>query len=127
MIRNPSYKLLSCLPTFPPISNTAKSALTRGINAQRPFSQAAYPKTIDPICSRRPRIERFLKQPHPLAYDSPIRPLSTRPQSKRRGPIFRFTYRLFAYAGGFVLITGGLVVAFFIYDAKEFTYCRGTG
>lgn len=29
-------------------------------------------------------------------------------------------YRSFAYAGGFVLVTGGLVVAFFIYDASTY-------
>ena len=120
MIRNPSTKLLSYLPPFPPASTTPKSALAWRINAQRSFSRATYPRTFDRICSRRPRIERFFKKPHPLAYDTLIRPISTRPQPKRRGRLFRFTYRLFAYAGGFVLITGGLVVAFFIYDASTY-------
>ena len=29
-------------------------------------------------------------------------------------------YRFFAYAGGFVLVSGGLVIAFFIYDASTY-------
>ena len=45
--------------------------------------------------------------------------LSTKPLPTR-GPIFRFFYRFFAYAGGFVLITGGLIVAFFVYDATTY-------
>ncbi|MDI1486284.1 MAG: hypothetical protein OHK93_005511, partial [Ramalina farinacea] len=34
--------------------------------------------------------------------------------------IFRFLYRFFAYAGGFILVSGGLVLAFFIYDASTY-------
>lgn len=37
-----------------------------------------------------------------------------------RSPFFRFIYRFLAYAGGFVLVSGGLVVAFFIYDASTY-------
>ena len=48
------------------------------------------------------------------------RSISTKPLPQRRGPLFRFIYRSFAYAGGFILVTGGLVVAFFIYDASTY-------
>ena len=37
-----------------------------------------------------------------------------------RGPVFRFFYRFFAYAGGFILVSGGLIVAFFAYDATTY-------
>lgn len=37
-----------------------------------------------------------------------------------RGPVFRFFYRFFAYSGGFILVSGGLVLAFFIYDATTY-------
>ena len=45
---------------------------------------------------------------------------STRPLPASRGPVFRLLYRFFAYAGGFVLITGSLTLAFFIYDASTY-------
>ena len=45
---------------------------------------------------------------------------STRPLPASRGPVFRFLYRFFAYAGGFILITGSLTLAFFIYDASTY-------
>jgi NADH:ubiquinone reductase (H+-translocating) len=34
--------------------------------------------------------------------------------------VFRFIYRFFAYAGAFILVGSGLVVAFFIYDASTY-------
>lgn len=49
-----------------------------------------------------------------------LRSISTRPLPSRRGPVFRFFYRLFAYTGAFILVAGGLVVAFFIYDASTY-------
>ena len=48
------------------------------------------------------------------------RTISTKPLPSRRGPIFRFCYRFFAYSGAFVLVSGGLVLAFFIYDASTY-------
>ena len=44
----------------------------------------------------------------------------TRPLPASRGPVFRLLYRFFAFAGGFVLITGSLTLAFFIYDASTY-------
>lgn len=49
-----------------------------------------------------------------------LRPISTKALPTRRGPVFRFFYRFFAYTGGFILVAGGLVVAFFIYDASTY-------
>lgn len=51
----------------------------------------------------------------------PARPsFSTSPLPLKRGPVFRFFYRFFAYSGAFVLVSGGLVIAFFIYDASTY-------
>lgn len=41
------------------------------------------------------------------------------------GPLVRFLYRFFAYTGFFILASGSLVVAFFVYDAT--TYNEGGG
>lgn len=120
MVRNGATKLFSHLRTFPPISRNPAFTLYRGVNAQRNFSQASRPWSVDRICNRRPYIEPFLKSPRPLTSHELVRPVSTHPLPKPRGRLFRFTYRLFAYAGGFVLITGGLIVAFFLYDASTY-------
>jgi NADH dehydrogenase len=45
---------------------------------------------------------------------------STNPLPLKRGPVFRFFYRFFAYSGAFILVSGGLVIAFFIYDASTY-------
>lgn len=49
-----------------------------------------------------------------------LRSISTKPLPDRRGPVFRFFYRFFAYTGGFILVAGGLVLGFFIYDASTY-------
>ena len=46
--------------------------------------------------------------------------ISTKPFPTTRGPVFRFIYRTFAYAGFFVLTSGGIVLAFFAYDASTY-------
>ncbi|MCJ1360902.1 MAG: hypothetical protein MMC33_010911 [Icmadophila ericetorum] len=50
---------------------------------------------------------------------TPRRSVSTRPLPTR-GPVFHFIYRFFAYTGGFILVSGGLIIAFFIYDASTY-------
>ena len=120
MARNSSTKLLSYLRTFPSASRTPSFALTPAFSAQRHFSQASFQAPVSSACNRRPCIEPFLKKPPQLAYYNLVRSVSTHPPPKPRSRLFRFTYRLFAYAGGFVLITGGLVVAFFLYDASTY-------
>lgn len=39
---------------------------------------------------------------------------------KQRGPIFRVLYRVLAYTGGFIIASGCLVLAFFVYDATTY-------
>ena len=46
--------------------------------------------------------------------------VSSDPLPKHRSRIFRFFYRFFAYTGGFILVSGGLVLAFFAYDASTY-------
>lgn len=41
-------------------------------------------------------------------------------QKKGRGRLFHFFYRFFAYTGGFILVSGGLILAFFAYDATTY-------
>ena len=120
MIRNGPLKLLSYLPPFQPTSKSPAIALTPRILAQRHFSQTKYPRPVDHTYNRHPCIERFLRSPRRLTHHDLLRPVSTHPLPRRRSRLFHFTYRLFAYAGGFILISGGLVVAFFIYDASTY-------
>lgn len=42
------------------------------------------------------------------------------PLPKHRSRVFRVLYRFFAYTGGFILVSGGLVLAFFAYDASTY-------
>lgn len=55
----------------------------------------------------------------PVLIGQPRAFISTRPLPTR-GPAFRFFYRFSAYAGGFILVSGSLIVAFFIYDASTY-------
>lgn len=120
MVRNGSTKLLSRLRAFPPASRTPTFNPVHGIRAQRQFFMSSCPASVNRVCHRRHLFEPFLKSPIRLASYSLLRQFTTDPLPKRRSRLFRFTYRLFAYAGGFVLITGGLVVAFFLYDASTY-------
>ncbi|KAL9589147.1 MAG: hypothetical protein Q9203_002047 [Teloschistes exilis] len=67
----------------------------------------------------------LLQRRHPLLSCSrtklqSLRQISTKQLPLQRGPVFRFFYRFFAYTGGFILVAGGLVLAFFIYDASTY-------
>ena len=117
-MRNASTKLLSgplsrafTSSNFPPI---------RAVNPGKHFSQANCSGTIGRTYNRRPGVAPFFEHPRRVASDGSVRLVSTSLLSKKRGRIFRLTYRLFAYAGGFILTTGGLIVAFFIYDASTY-------
>ncbi|KAL8653759.1 MAG: hypothetical protein Q9210_001911 [Variospora velana] len=57
---------------------------------------------------------------HNLLTPPILRSASTQTLPVHRGPIFRFFYRFFAYTGGFIIVVGGLVVGFFIYDASTY-------
>jgi NADH:ubiquinone reductase (H+-translocating) len=50
----------------------------------------------------------------------PVRFLTTKALPSHKGPVVRFLYRTFAYTGLFFVACGGLVVAFFIYDATTY-------
>ena len=78
------------------------------------FYSTSQPQVRSLYAGRRASI---LRQSAP---DFSKRSISTKPLPQQRGPVFRFVYRSFAYAGGFILVTGGLVVAFFIYDASTY-------
>ena len=120
MLHNGPTKLFPYLRTFPPASRTPTFALTRPIDAQRHFSRHRHPGVVNCVCNRRPGIQPSFQNPPGLAYYNFVRRVSTHPSPKPRSRLYRFTYRLFAYAGGFILISGGLVVAFFIYDASTY-------
>lgn len=71
---------------------------------------------IDPLPRKYPPYQSITSHPLPFR----IRHISTRPLPHKKGPFVNFFYRFFAYAGFFTLFTGGLVVAFFIYDASTY-------
>ncbi|KAL9622107.1 MAG: hypothetical protein Q9160_003450 [Pyrenula sp. 1 TL-2023] len=52
--------------------------------------------------------------------------ISTQPLP-HRGRLHNFVYRFFAYSGGFVLVSAGLVLGFFIYDATTYKECSDAG
>ncbi|KAL8840708.1 MAG: hypothetical protein Q9170_001226 [Blastenia crenularia] len=58
--------------------------------------------------------------PDRLSIPRLLRSISTKPLPTRHGPVFRFFYRSFAYTGAFILVAGGFVLAFFIYDATTY-------
>jgi NADH dehydrogenase len=101
-------------------SRTPYKALPRASNAQirASFSQGG-PAT-------------FLRRPQPVATTAgqswqarkpdffTARTVTTKPLPAPRSRFFRFAYRTAAFLGIFVTITGGLVVAFFIYDASTY-------
>lgn len=119
MLHNGPTKLFPHLRTFP-ASRSPTFTLTRPINAQRHFSRHRHPGVVHSVCNRRPGIQPFFPKPPSVAHYNLVRPVSTHPSPKPRSRLYRFIYRLFAYAGGFILISGGLVVAFFIYDASTY-------
>ena len=52
-----------------------------------------------------------------------IRSLFSKRPPTEHGPVLHFLFKFFAYTGLFILVSGGLVVAFFVYDAT--TYKEG--
>ena len=61
-----------------------------------------------------------IRTPSYLTNSLTKRLISTKPLPSTRGPFFRFCYRTFAYAGFFVLASGGIILAFFAYDASTY-------
>ncbi|KAL9043354.1 MAG: hypothetical protein Q9214_003457 [Letrouitia sp. 1 TL-2023] len=60
------------------------------------------------------------KFPSSAPVNQRIRLISSAPLPARRSYAHRFIYRLFAFTGGFILVVGGLVLAFFVYDASTY-------
>ncbi|KIY03822.1 uncharacterized protein Z520_00513 [Fonsecaea multimorphosa CBS 102226] len=72
--------------------------------------------------SRNPRIGA-LKLSSRLVYPTQavaVRYISTKELPNHRGPFVRFCYRIFAYTGVFIVFSGALVLAFFLYDASTY-------
>ncbi|KAI4180637.1 MAG: hypothetical protein L6R41_007109, partial [Letrouitia leprolyta] len=97
------------LKTWPPCrqQDTFRKHLTRSC-VQTNRQWAEHPRSSP----------RFI--PHTPFRPALLRSISTKALPTRRGSVFRFFYRSFAYTGGFILVAGGLVVAFFIYDASTY-------
>ncbi|KAH0844397.1 hypothetical protein AYO21_00866 [Fonsecaea monophora] len=49
-----------------------------------------------------------------------VRYISTKELPNNKGPFVRFCYRIFAYTGIFIVFSGTLVLAFFLYDASTY-------
>lgn len=77
------------------------------VEAQRAAHNASRPTP--------PKVTRFL--PH---FTNSYRLISTKPLPSHRGPAVRFLYRLFAWTGIFIVVSGSLVVGFFLYDASTY-------
>lgn len=90
----------------------------------RPFFQPA-----KPFSSLR-QTRASLRNPHYIAAQLPIRwnraPagsirfVSTKALPNHHGPVARFMYRIFAWTGVFIVFSGSLVLAFFLYDASTY-------
>ena len=82
------------------------------------FGQHTSPRSISTkgLALQREPAFRFFKHPSSLSRKA----ISTKPLPSQRGPVFRFFYRFFAYTGGFILVSGSLVLAFFAYDASTY-------
>ena len=118
------------------VMNTAKTM----IRARAPLGSLGRPKTILPYSATSRQYAAAFFKSHRSTYGLarvPSRTVPSIPQqisasytSKRiastslspskHGRVFRLFYKVFAYAGGFILISGGLVLAFFVYDASTY-------
>lgn len=85
-------------------------------------SRLAYSKqriTTHSLHKLSPRTAQFLP-PQPFRSNVVTRTASTTSVPRKRSRVFTFFYKCFAYTGGFILVTGGLVLAFFVYDASTY-------
>ncbi|MCJ1477637.1 hypothetical protein MMC13_006310 [Lambiella insularis] len=71
-----------------------------------------------PISFVRWKAIPHLRQPSLRSHARAIQDAAKIP--KKRGRVVRFFYRFFAYTGFFILFSGGLVVAFFAFDASTY-------
>ena len=89
---------------------TFQSASTRTQTRRTPATSSQLRKTFNAGFSF----------PRTLPKTPSCRYLSSKP-SPKRGRLFRLVYTTLAFTGAFMLVTGGLVVAFFIYDASTYS------
>lgn len=69
----------------------------------------------------RPSSILKLQRQLPRAFPSgSVRYISTKDLPNHHGPLARFMYRVFAWTGIFIVFSGALVVAFFVYDASTY-------
>jgi NADH:ubiquinone reductase (H+-translocating) len=94
-------------------STTTRSAPTSPLLFQLQARRALH-------SSPRPLPSRTASIAARLPFKAALRPISTKPLPTHRGPAVRFLYRLFAWTGIFIVVSGTLVVAFFLYDASTY-------
>ncbi|KIW21205.1 hypothetical protein PV08_01785 [Exophiala spinifera] len=92
--------------------------LSASLKSTRPLSTVR-------LTHRSPRGIRCLATPaswrQVRAPAGTIRFVSTKQLPNNQGPLVRFMYRLFAWTGIFIVVSGSLVLAFFIYDASTYS------
>lgn len=121
MMCNGSTKVMArLLLTFTQTSRAPLSLSPSSVITRRYLSSDNALRTLT-----RRQLGRYNQKPWSNPTQSPFpynktRSISTNPLPHHQGPVFRFVYRLFAYAGGFLLVSGGLVLAFFVYDASTY-------
>ena len=117
MILNGSAKTAARISTARP-SQASRLFSARRAAAQRRFFT---PQCLNAV-NHRP-LPSEITRTSSVSPSTPLissrRLVSTKPLPER-GPLFRFLYRSLALTGGFILISGGLVLAFFIYDATTY-------
>lgn len=91
----------------------------------RPLIPSSHPirfcHTVPP--TRTSSILQLQRQPkllHRPFSPGSIRYISTKELPNHHGPVARFMYRVFAWTGIFIVFSGALVVAFFVYDASTY-------
>ena len=114
-IRNGSIKALAPLR----YSTRPKAQLFAIHRNQSALAHTRQWRPINSLGRALPRIAQPLRQQPIQSYISK-RIASTASAHKKHGPVFNFFYKFFAYTGGFILVSGGLVLAFFAYDASTY-------
>ena len=116
---NASSKLLTRLHSSPSFLRCHTLTPTLRLSAQRYLSVSRRLEIFKACHNQCPKLELWRRTYRLSTCPKLIRSITTQ-ALPQRGPVFRFFYRFFAYAGAFILISGGLVVAFFIYDASTY-------
>ncbi|KAK5947535.1 hypothetical protein PMZ80_001687 [Knufia obscura] len=111
-----------------------RHGLRRGNKAQIPQLIRVQPLSTSKSLADKPTPKKTilsqLKQPFQSLKTSSVpkswvRRISTAPLPTHRGPAVRFLYRTAAWIGIFIFVSGGLVAAFFAYDATTYHEADG--